>query len=45
MGVPLRKTGELIVELKTYTLIDQMVFHTEVSLNYLKFIEAKEVQL
>ena len=36
---------ELIVELKTYTLIDQMVFHTEVSLNYLKFIEAKEVQL
>ena len=36
---------ELIVELKTYTLIDQMVFHTEAGLEYLKFIEAKEVQL
>lgn len=36
---------ELIIELKTYTLIDQMVFHSEESLKYLKFIEAKEVKL
>lgn len=35
---------ELIAELKTYTLIDQMVFHTEASLKCLKFIEAKEVR-
>ena len=36
---------ELITELRTYTLIDQMVFHTEAALEFLKFIEAKEVQL
>ena len=35
---------ELIAELKTYKLIDQMVFHTEKSLKYLKFVEAKEVR-
>ena len=35
---------ELILELKTYTLIDQMVFHTEAALEFLKFIEEKEVQ-
>jgi len=35
---------ELILELKTYTLIDQMVFHTEAALKFLIFIEAKEVQ-
>lgn len=35
---------ELIVELKTYKLIDQMLFHTEVSLKCLRFIEAKEVR-
>lgn len=35
---------ELIKELKTYTLIDQMVFHTEVALKCLTFIEAKEVR-
>lgn len=35
---------ELILELKTYTLIDQMVFHTEAALEYLTFIEAKEVR-
>jgi hypothetical protein len=34
---------ELIAELKTYRLIDQMVFHTEDALKYLRFIEAKEV--
>ena len=36
---------ELILELKTYTLIDQMVFHTDAALEYLTFIEAKEVRL
>ncbi|MCR5714760.1 MAG: DUF3990 domain-containing protein [Bacteroidales bacterium] len=35
---------ELILELKTYTLIDQMVFHTDKALKYLKFIEAKEAR-
>lgn len=35
---------ELILELKTYALIDQMVFHTEVALDYLTFIETKEVR-
>lgn len=34
---------ELIHELKTYTLIDQMVFHTEAALKALRFIEVKEV--
>ncbi|MBP5398402.1 MAG: DUF3990 domain-containing protein [Bacteroidales bacterium] len=36
---------ELLLELKTYMLVDQMVFHTEAALGYLKFIEAKEVRL
>ena len=36
---------ELILELKTYNLIDQMLFHTEESLKYLRFINAKEVSL
>ena len=36
---------ELIAELKTYKLIDQMLFHTEASLKTLSFIEAKEVRL
>ena len=35
---------ELIAELKTYKLIDQMLFHTEESLACLRFIEAKEVR-
>jgi hypothetical protein len=35
---------ELIAELKTYKLIDQMVFHTEESLRVLRFIEVKEVK-
>ncbi len=34
---------ELIGELKTYSLIDQMLFHTDKSLAYLTFVEAKEV--
>lgn len=34
---------ELIRELKTYTLIDQLVFHTETALLSLHFIQAKEV--
>ena len=36
---------ELIAELKTYKLIDQMVFHTEEALQCLTFMEAKEVKL
>lgn len=36
---------ELIAELKTYQLVDQMLFHTEKSLKCLRFIEAKEVRL
>lgn len=35
----------LIKELKTYKLVDQMLFHTDRALNYLKYIEAKEVIL
>jgi len=34
----------LIRELKTYTLVDQMLFHTEKALKYLNFIQAKEVR-
>ena len=36
-------TTTLIAELKAYTLVDQYLFHTEKSLNAIKFIEAKEV--
>ena len=35
---------ELIAELKTYKLIDQILFQTEESLACLRFIEAKEVR-
>ena len=35
----------LIRELRTYELVDQYLFHTEQSLQYLTFIEAKEVIL
>lgn len=35
----------LIAELRTYTLVDQYLFHTERSLESLKFIEAKEVKI
>ncbi len=34
---------QLILELRTYTLVDQLLFHTENSLNYLTFIETKEI--
>lgn len=33
----------LISELKTYKLVDQYLFHTTEALQYMKFIEAKEV--
>lgn len=33
----------LIKELKTYRLVDQMLFHTDKSLQYLKYIESKEI--
>ena len=36
---------ELIAELKTYKLIDQMLFHTEKALRTLTFTQAKEVRL
>jgi len=36
---------ELIRELKTYKLVDQYLFHTKSSLQYISFIEAKEVIL
>ena len=36
---------ELIKELKTYVLVDQLLFHTSRSLACLKFKEAKEVSL
>lgn len=36
---------ELLKELKTYSLVDQMVFHTEEALKALKFIKAKEVYI
>ena len=35
----------LISELKTYKLVDQYLFHTSEALQYMKFIEAKEVAL
>ena len=48
VGADFLKNGldkqELIAELKTYKLIDQMLFHTEESLKCLRFIEAKEVR-
>lgn len=36
---------ELIRELKTYTLVDQLLMHTPESLNSITFIEAKEIAL
>lgn len=35
----------LIAELKTYLLIDQLLFHTPESLKHLRFVEAKEIKL
>jgi hypothetical protein len=35
----------LISELKTYTLVDQYLFHTSAALEYIKFVEAKEIVL
>ncbi len=34
---------QLILELRTYSLIDQLLFHTEKSLKYLTYIETKEI--
>lgn len=34
----------LLAELKVYKLVDQMLFHTEKALPYLRFIEVKEVR-
>lgn len=35
----------LIAELRTYTLVDQYLFHTETALDCLSFIEAKEIRI
>ncbi len=35
----------LIAELRAYKLVDQYLFHTDVSLSALKFIEAKEITI
>ena len=35
---------ELIKELRTYELVDQYLFHTEMALSVLNFLEAKEVK-
>ena len=35
----------LISELKTYVLVDQYLFHTSEALEYIKFVEAKEIVL
>lgn len=43
-GGLLDKEG-LIKELKTYKLVDQMLFHTIKSLKHLKYIEVKEIKL
>ena len=34
----------LLAELKVYKLVDQMLFHTEKALQYLRFIKVKEVR-
>lgn len=36
---------ELINELKAYTLVDQLLFHTEHALSFLRFIRVEEVLL
>lgn len=36
---------ELIKELKTYVLVDQLLFHTPEALTHLSFVEAKEIKL
>lgn len=36
---------ELIVELKAYELIDQLLFHTPASLQFLTFIQSNEIPL
>lgn len=41
----LLSVDNLIAELKTYRLVDQYLFHTEKSLELLKWTEAKEVKL
>ena len=42
-GIIDKKT--LISELKAYKLVDQYLFHTEKSLNAIKFVEAKTIKL
>ena len=35
----------LLAELRTYELVDQYLFHTEQSLQFLTFVKANEIQL
>lgn len=35
----------LIAEMKTYKLVDQCLFHTELALKYLNYIDVEEVRL
>ncbi len=35
----------LIAELKTYQLVDQMLFHTEKALTFLTFLKAEEIKI
>lgn len=36
---------ELIRELKTYVLVDQLLFHTPTALTYLKFVESVKIEI
>lgn len=41
----LMSKATLISELKTYQLVDQMLFHTEKALTFLTFLNAEEIRL
>lgn len=36
---------ELILELKTYTLVDQLLLHTETALRHLHYVESQKIKL
>ena len=40
----LMSKATLIAELKTYQLVDQMLFHTEKALTFLTFVKAEEIK-
>lgn len=41
----LMSKATLIAELKTYQLVDQMLFHTEKALTFLTFVKAEKIKL